>query len=330
MLIRDALESVRSGQGQMRSQDFVGVSENWQPPTNAKIYRGKVRDVVFQDDRAFLIQTDRLSAFDRAIGVAPLRGCILASLSNFWFKELSRVIRTAPCEQIHSRILQTAALQPVRAEIVVRGYLAGSMTRAYVAGERDFCGHRLPEGLKPSMQLPHAIITPTSKAAAYQHDEPTTAKELIQTGVVTEREWQEIEIMALAAFSLGTKICANAGLILVDTKYEFGRDRDGKIALIDEAHTPDSSRFWKMDSYQERLLSAQDPEMFDKENVRKWLLAQGFSGLGDVPKVPASIFADLSLTYLTVAEKIMGRPLSIDTSEVSVEDVLRKNLQEKK
>jgi len=326
MLIRDVLESVRSGQVVYRPFDFVGVSDRWQPPLNATIYRGKVRDVIFCGDRAFLVQTDRLSAFDRAIGVAPLRGCILASLSNFWFKELSHVIRTAPCEQIHSRILQTANLQPVRAEIVVRGYLAGSMTRAYLSGERNFCGHRLPEGLQASGQLPKAIITPTSKAAAYQHDEPTTAKELVEQGVVTDAEWQEIESMALAAFALGTKICAEAGLILVDTKYEFGRDRDGKIALIDEAHTPDSSRFWRLSSYEDRLQKSQDPEMFDKENVRKWLLNHGFSGHGDVPHVPASIFADLSLTYLAVAEMIIKHPLSIVENESSVEDVLRKYL----
>ena len=177
-------------------------------------------------------------------------------------------------------------------------------------GERVFCGVRLPEGLKPFGRLPEPIITPTTKAAAFEHDENTTAAELIRRNVCTQKEWDTLSAMAFKVFELGTKIYAEKGWLLVDTKYEFGRTSDGTIKLIDEVHTPDSSRLWNIASYQNRMQKNEPPEMLDKENVRRWLLDHGFSGHGDVPAVPRSILIELAQIYLLVAETLIGKPLT--------------------
>jgi phosphoribosylaminoimidazole-succinocarboxamide synthase len=202
-------------------------------------------------------------------------------------------------------------LRPIKVEVVVRAYLAGAIARAYATGQRSFCGVTLPEGLKPFDRLPEPIITPTTKAAAFEHDENISADDIVKLGLCSHSEWDQICVMALKTFSVGTNIFNDKGWILVDSKYEFGRSSDGAIKLIDEVHTPDSSRLWDEATYSQRVASGQEPIMLDKENVRRYLLLQGFSGFGEVPSVPRALLIELAQTYLSVAEKLTGSSLTI-------------------
>jgi phosphoribosylaminoimidazole-succinocarboxamide synthase len=285
-------------------------------------YTGKVRDVVsIPGDELLIVHSDRLSAFDRMIGMVPYKGTILTAISEFWLEEAKKVVRTHYRGRPHERVLRCNRTEPVKAEIIVRGYLAGSMQRAYEGGERVFCGVKLPEGLKAYGKLPTPIITPTTKAAAFEHDENVTAEELIERGVCTKAEWDEMSRMALALFAHGQKVFGEKGWILVDTKYEIGRTRDGQLEIIDEIHTPDSSRLWITSTYQQRFAAGEAPEMLDKETVRRYLLSKGFKGHGDVPEVPVSVLVELAEVYLKVAETLTGKPVLTQGPDQTV-DVL--------
>lgn len=274
-----------------------------------KVYAGKVRELVGKNDELLIFHTDRLSAFDRFVGMVPYKGVILADLSEFWLKAAKKVVPTHYIDRPHERVLRCKACVPFKVEVIVRGYMAGSMARAYAKGVREFCGAQLGEGLKEFRPLPSPIITPTTKAAAYEHDEDVSPAELIARGVVTAAEWQEISAMALRLFAFGQEVYAEKGWILVDTKYEFGRDSSGQISVIDEIHTPDSSRLWVRETYEARVARAEAPEMLDKETVRRYLLSQNFSGQGDVPRVPVANIVELADTYLVVAEKLRAAKL---------------------
>lgn len=275
-----------------------------------QVYRGKVRELISSSTDLQMVHTDRLSAFDRHVALVPYKGIILAKISEYWFKAAQSMLPTCYLSAPEARVLQVEALTPIRAEIIVRGYLAGSMLRAYQRGERLFCGSTLPEGLVPFGPLPELLLTPTSKAAVYEHDQDASPAELIAQGVVTAAEWVQIAMLATKLFSLGQKLYGEKGLILVDSKYEFGRTKDGTIKLIDEVHTPDSSRLWVAASYAERRAQNLEPIMFDKEEIRRYLMAQGFSGHGaDVPVVPPALLVKLALSYLDVAELLLGAPL---------------------
>ena len=282
----------------------------------AQVYHGKVREVVRRKQKMWLNHTDRLSAFDRPIGLVPFKGQILTSVCRYWFQQMTKAgIPHHFLGTIDSRTLAVKAATPFKIEVVVRAYLAGSIMRAYQNGARFFCGVELSHGLLPFGPLPSPLITPTTKADVYEHDEETSPKELVEKGVCTAEEWQEISTRALQLFSLGQKIYAEKGYILVDTKYEFGRSAQGEIVVIDEVHTPDSSRFWLAASYQQRLKNRDTPEMLDKETVRRYLMDQGFSGQGAVPYVPLDRMISLALTYLSVAEALTEKPLQVDTSD---------------
>ncbi len=272
-------------------------------------YTGKVRDVVRTGDQLLIVHSDRLTAFDKLIANVPYKGTILTAISEYWLEEAKKVVPTHLISRPHERVLKTERADPFKVEVIVRGYLAGSMARAYGKGEREFCGEKLPEGLKNYGVLPKNIITPTTKAAAFEHDEDTTPGDLIQKGVVTKAEWDDLSTMSLKLFAHGQKVCKEKGWILVDTKYELGRTTDGKIKIIDEIHTPDSSRFWLSATYDQRIAKGEAPDMEDKEIVRRYLLDQGFSGTGPVPKVPAAQLIALAEVYLNVAEKLTGKPL---------------------
>lgn len=281
-----------------------------------RYYQGKVRELLHKDDGLWIIHSDRLSAFDKHVGLVPYKGQILCQLSRFWLEQAAKVMPTQLIEESHPRVLKVKYCEPVKAEIIMRGYLAGSMARAYAKGERDFCGNRLPEGLVEFGPLHEPILTPTTKG---EKDEPTTAEALIADGVVTAEEWETIRKAAFELFELGTKVYKEHGWILVDTKYEMGRDENGNIVLIDELHTPDSSRLWRGESYAQLTAAGKPPEMFDKEVVRRYLIDQGFMGQPgqEVPKVPADRLVSLSKTYLEVAEKVLGQPLVAASSDVS-------------
>jgi phosphoribosylaminoimidazole-succinocarboxamide synthase len=280
---------------------------------DAQTYTGKVRDVVSTGNELLIVHSDRLSAFDRMIGMVPYKGTILTAISDYWLQEAKTVVPTHLIDRPEERVLRTEKADPIKAEVIVRGYLAGSMMRAYAAGEREYCGAKAPDGLQPYGLLPQPIITPTTKAAAFEHDENITPAELIRRGVTTRSEWDEISRMALALFAHGQRRFGALGWLLVDTKYEFGRVRDASgrttIKVIDEIHTPDSSRFWVAEGYQTRLAAGQAPEMLDKETVRRYLLDQGFSGEGPVPVVPVQQLIALAEVYLKVAETLTGKPV---------------------
>ena len=266
-----------------------------------EFYQGKVRDLFKKGDDLYLFHTDRLTAFDRSICDIPQRGIILAALTKFWMAEASKIIPTQRIESIDGRTLKVETAEPVKIELVIRGYLAGSMLRAYKKGERHFCGHTLPEGLKDYGPLPSFMITPTTKAAVFEHDQDISEDEILKQKLCTPDEWPKIKHYAGQLFKCGQEIYEKAGWILADTKYEFGRRKNGDIILIDECHTPDSSRLWN------KALSREgQPKMFDKEIVRSYLAKQGFTGEGTVPAVPKDVKLDLALSYLDVAESILG------------------------
>ena len=272
-------------------------------------YTGKVRDVVTIGDELLIVHSDRLTAFDKLIGMVPYKGTILTAISEFWLNEAKKVVPTHLLSRPHERVLRTMRAVPFKVEVIVRGYLAGSMQRAYSAGERCFCGEQLPDGLKAYDRLPQPIITPTTKAAAFEHDEDTSATALTDAGIVTKAEWAEISRLALRLFAHGQQVYARVGWLLVDTKYEFGRTADGTIKVIDEIHTPDSSRLWTAATYAQRIASGEAPEMLDKEIVRRYLISQGFKGEGPVPVVPLATLIELAAVYLRVAETLIGHPL---------------------
>ncbi|MCX6124843.1 MAG: phosphoribosylaminoimidazolesuccinocarboxamide synthase [Proteobacteria bacterium] len=306
-----------------RSLDDDGLWQKniWEGPTASDIakwqgqgygvYQGKIRTVLSRDGRIQMLHSDRLTAFDRLISHVPGKGALLTAISRWWFEQISKEVPTHYLESPGPRVIVTEACVPIKAEVVVRGYLAGSMLRAYEKGVRVYCGVPLPDGLNAYQRLIEPILTPTTKAGAFEHDENVTAEALVSSGVCNQETWDEITKIALKVYSLGTRLSSERGWILADTKYEFGKSPTGEIKLIDEVHTPDSSRLWIQDTYDSRLASFQPPEMIDKENVRRWLLEQGFSGEGAVPLVPRAALLQLGRTYLNVAESLTMGPVLI-------------------
>ena len=275
------------------------------------VLRGKVRDCYVVGDRRILITTDRLSAFDRVLGLVPYKGQVLNQLSHFWFE--------AVCDFVPSHMIATPDPNVMLAhegrafpiEIVVRGYITGVTTTSlwynYERGERRMYGLALPEGLRKNQALPEPVITPTTRATGPGgHDERITPAEIVERGLVSRDEWNALVAKALAVFARGQEVCARGGLILVDTKYEFGRI-GGEIALIDEVHTPDSSRFWKADTYQARFQAGQEPDSFDKEVVRLWYSERGYRGDGEPPSMEEALVVQAALRYASVYEMITGR-----------------------
>jgi phosphoribosylaminoimidazole-succinocarboxamide synthase len=303
----------------LESDTKLWESSIWQGPSQSDIaswqaqgygvYQGKVRTVLNREGRIQLLHSDRLTAFDRLIDYAPFKGIILCSITDFWFKSLPSTLPTHYVKQLGPRALLVEATRPIKLEIVVRGYLAGSLARAYERGSRVFCGIKLPEGLKPFDRLPEPIITPTTKAAAFEHDENISLDEILRIGICTMSEWEQITVAALKAFSIGTKLYSDSGWILADSKYEFGRSNDGSIKLIDEIHTPDSARLWELSSYETNISTGHAPKMLDKENIRRYLLSKNFSGTGEVPPIPRSLLVELAKTYLNVGETLIGKPI---------------------
>lgn len=306
------ISSSNNGAEAVKKSSYYGMSDSQKAQYKSEgyhAYQGKVRELLQKDDHLFIFHTDRLTAFDKYIGMVPYKGAILSEISRFWLENVNDLIPTHFEKPVNERVLQVKNCKPVKAEVIVRGYMAGSMQRAYNKGVREFCGCSLPEGLKDFQKLPTPIITPTTKAAAFEHDEDATPAELIEQGVCTQEEWNKISDMALKLFARGQEVYEDKGWILVDTKYEFGWDKDGNIVVIDEVHTPDSSRLWVRESYSTRIAAGEQPEMLDKEIVRRFLMDHGFSGEGQVPEVPAEVLVSLSKVYLKVAETLTGSQL---------------------
>jgi phosphoribosylaminoimidazole-succinocarboxamide synthase len=273
---------------------------------------GKIRISYALDDRhRLLITTDRISAFDRVLGAVAFKGQVLNQLGGFWFSQLADLTAHHYVREVdpNAQIVRTALPLPV--EVVVRGYITGVTSTAlwtrYAAGDRVIYGHRFAEGLTKNAPLATAVVTPTTKASDGQHDEPITNAEVVSRGLVTAQIWEEVHDRALAIFARGTRIAAEAGLILADTKYEFGLDPDtGEILLIDEVHTPDSSRLWIAESYEHRIGLDIEPESLDKELLRLALADYN----GDPDQIPAKLLAEAltasSPRYIRAFEQLTG------------------------
>lgn len=275
---------------------------------------GKVRDwYALPGGRRLLVTTDRLSAFDRVLAAVPFKGQVLNELSAWWFERTKDIVGNHALSIPDPNALVAQEAKPYPVEVVVRGYISGvtstSLWQQYAQGNRTIYGYTLPDGLKKNQALPEPIITPTTKATT-GHDQPLTVAEVSQTGLVEERTWKRIQEAALAVFARGQQLARDGGLILVDTKYEFGEAPDGSIMLIDEVHTPDSSRYWNAANYQERVNAGQEPENLDKEFVRLAYAERNYKGDGEPPVLPATFWASASRRYITMYEKLTGRSFS--------------------
>lgn len=266
---------------------------------------GKVRDIYTLDGMRVLITTDRVSAFDRVLGTIPFKGQVLNQLSAWWFEQLRDVVSNHVVAVPDPNVMVAREAEALPVEVIVRGYITGvtktSLWTMYSQGERRPYGITLPDGLRKNDPLPAPIITPTTKATGGAHDEALTRDQIIERGLLPKALWEQVEHAALTIFSRGQEIARQAGLILVDTKYEFGLI-DGQLALIDEVHTPDSSRFWSLQSYQ----VGNEPENVDKEVLRLWFARQGYRGEGEAPALPNEFIAEVATLYMSAYERLTG------------------------
>ena len=266
---------------------------------------GKVRDSYLRNGRRILITSDRVSAFDRVLGLIPFKGQVLNQLSAWWFANTAAVARNHLLDVPDPNVMIVKDAQPLPVEIVVRGYITGvtktSLWYLYEHGDRTPYGISLPDGLQKNDPLPEPIITPTTKADKGGHDQRLTRQEILDSELVSPALWEEIEATALALFRRGQVIAADAGLVLVDTKYEMGLV-DGQLTIIDEIHTPDSSRYWLIGE------KGQDPQNYDKEFLRQWYAAQGYRGDGDPPPMPDEFLAAVAARYICTFERLTGTP----------------------
>lgn len=280
-------------------------------------YQGKVRDnYTTPDGRRFIVVSDRISAFDRVLGTLPFKGQVLNSLAAFWFEETRGIVPNHLISVPDPNAMECREVKPLPIEMIVRAYLTGvsstSILTAYKQGAREFCGHTLPDGLSPHEALPEPLVTPTTKAPQGEHDENISRAQIIAKNILSAELFDEAARHALALFAHGQKLCAARGLILVDTKYEFGLDAQGRMLLIDEIHTPDSSRFWFATSYRERMAQGKSPESFDKEYVRRWLVEQGYKGDGPSPTLPDDVRVEAARRYIEACETIRGSSFEPD------------------
>ena len=291
---------------------------------------GKVRD--WHDlpgGKRLIVTTDRLSAFDVILASVPYKGQVLNQLSAWWFDQTRDIIpnHVVSLPDPNATIVDVA--EPFLVEVIVRGYITGVTSTAlwyrYSLGERDIYGYTFPDSLQKNSALPEPIITPTTKGGATGHDERLTCAEVIEKGILDKDTWDTVQRAALAVFKRGQELAHQAGMILVDTKYEFGRTADGKVVLIDEIHTPDSSRFWKADTYEEHFAAGKDPENFDKEFIRIAYADQGYRGDGEAPSMPAELWASASERYIAIYELLTG--MSFEAAEYPIEPRLIQNLR---
>jgi phosphoribosylaminoimidazole-succinocarboxamide synthase len=312
-LIRRALTST------LIETDLSGLGEK---------YEGKVRDNYTKNDRRYIVVTDRISAFDRVLGTIPFKGQVLNRLAAWWFDRTKSVVPNHVIGVPDPNVLECVECTPILVEMVVRAYATGTTSTSlwtnYERGVRNFCGHILPEGLQKHEKLPKPILTPTTKAPKGEHDVSGSREEILATGKVTAKDFDEAAEYAMKLFAVGQEIAKKRGLILVDTKYEFGRTKEGKLVAIDEVHTPDSSRFWKAETYEDRFRSKQDPEPLDKDFVRRWYITQGYKGDGEAPPMPDDVRVGAAERYIAACEQITGEAFVPDTAPPLAR--IRKNL----
>jgi phosphoribosylaminoimidazole-succinocarboxamide synthase len=290
---------------------------------------GKVRvSYAYGEGRRLFVTTDRLSAFDRVIAGVPYKGQVLNQLSAWWFERTRDVVANHVVDLPDPNVLVARAAQPLPVEVVVRGYITGvtstSLWRQYADGARTIYGYHFSDDLRKNTELPSAIVTPTTKAEHGGHDEPLSPGDVTSKGLVATDLWRAVESAALELFARGQEIARQSGLILADTKYEFGTTPEGELLLIDEVHTPDSSRYWVADSYEQRVGADDEPESLDKEVVRRALIDAGYDGNGAPPDLAPEVWEATSRRYIDAYERLTG--LTFQPGSYPVEDRIREVL----
>ncbi len=321
--------------GSDSAQAFDGIDLPFLGPKSS----GKVREIYADGDQLILITTDRLSAFDRILGLVPYKGQVLNQLSAFWFEQTRDIVPNHFIASPDPNVTVARRCRPLPVEVVVRGFISGvtntSLWVRYSQGERNIYGIDFPDGLRKNDALPQPIITPTTKAQDGGHDERITSAEIVAQGLVDPETWMRVQDVAVKLFQRGQEIARRSGLVLVDTKYEFGLDADGNVTLIDEVHTPDSSRFWTLESYEKltaegaslssREAKQDEPENFDKEFVRLYYAAHGYRGDGEPFPLPADLAIAAADRYIRTYELLTGKPF--EPGSYPVGERVARNLQ---
>jgi phosphoribosylaminoimidazole-succinocarboxamide synthase len=302
--------------------------ERTELPALGRRVEGKVRDSYLAGDRRTIVVTDRVSCFDRVVGTLPFKGQVLNQIAAFWFEATSRIAPNHLIAVPDPNVSLVRECRPLPVEFVMRAYLTGSTSTsiwtAYARGERRYCGHDLPDGLRKHEPLPHPILTPTTKAPQGEHDALTSRAEILASGALDEALYDAAERMTAALFAEGQRHAASRGLILVDTKYELGHDAADRLVVIDEIHTPDSSRYWYRDRHERALSQGRDPEALDKEYVRRWLQERGYRGEGSSPELPIDVRCEAARRYIEAYEQIAGRDFAPEPGPPT--DRIRRNL----
>ena len=282
-------------------------------------YTGKVRDVYKQKNRVIMISTDRYSAFDRNLALIPRKGQVLTQVSRFWFENTKDIIKNHVIDFPDQNVVVGKKCKVIPIEMVVRGYITGvtgtSLWTLYNNGQRDFSDFILSDGIKKNQKLNKPVLTPTTKAE--DHDRPLSTADILNEKIVSRELWEKMKDATLKLFQRGQEIALKNGLILVDTKYEFGLDENNEIVLVDEIHTPDSSRYWQANSYKERIRKGLEPENFDKEFLRLWFKEHCDPYKDEkLPEAPAEMVAELSRRYIKICEQITGLPFKIESEDI--------------
>ena len=292
---------------------------------------GKVRDWYdLPNGQRLIVTTDRLSAFDRILARVPYKGQVLNQLAAWWFEQTKSILPNHLISIPDPNAAIVQKVNPLPVEVIVRGYITGVTSTAlwyrYSIGERNIYGYDFPEGLRKNQRLPEPIITPTTKGGETGQDERLTCAEVVEKGILDEKIWDQVQASALSIFKRGQELASHAGLILVDTKYEFGITDAGQVMLIDEVHTPDSSRFWKADDYEKRFEAGMEPENFDKEFIRLAYAEKGYRGDGEIPSMPDELWTAASERYIAIYEMLTDE--TFIPGSYPVEERLIKNLQQ--
>jgi phosphoribosylaminoimidazole-succinocarboxamide synthase len=296
-------------------------------PSLGDLYRGKVRDNYSRGERIVMVTTDRVSAFDHVLGTIPFKGEVLSRLTAFWFEKVKDIAPTHLVDVPDPSVMVVKKAKPFPVEIIIRGYITGSLWRDYQAGKAGAYGIEWPKGLRKDQRFEAPIITPSTKAEYGRHDEPISEQEILAKGLVAPEIWREATGVAERLFRRGQEWAQTRGLILVDTKYEMGI-ADGKLVVIDEIHTPDSSRYWVADGYEDRFARGEDQAMLDKENIRQWLIKEhGFSGHGTPPPLTDEVRVMLARKYIEVYERLTGETFTSGVG--SVAERIERNLRAK-
>lgn len=294
-----------------------------------KKYRGKVRDTYDLGERLLLITTDRQSAFDRYLASVPYKGQVLNLTSAWWFEKTEHIVPNHMISVPDPNVLIAKKCEVFPIEFVVRGYISGttntSLWTQYQQGVRHYCGLTFAEGLRKNQKLPQPVLTPTTKEK--DHDRPISPEDIVAQNWMSAKDWEEASHYALALFTFGMQVAAEHDLILVDTKYEFGKDADGRIVLVDEIHTPDSSRYWLAEGYEERFAQGLEPENIDKEFLRRWFVEQCDPYHDPVlPEAPAELIETLALRYIELYERITGHTFSFPSQQGLVTERIMRNV----